>query len=67
MNAQYPKAIPKLYGLELSNRSGSGHFTKNCFNSSFPVALALYMSSKSIGGVGLKVNDKGEIFGEEVS
>lgn len=32
-----------LFGIEHSNRSDLQHWTKNCFNSSFPTALACYM------------------------
>ncbi len=32
-----------LFGIEHTNRSDNQHWTKNCFNSSFPTALACYM------------------------
>ena len=32
-----------LFGIEHTNRSDKQHWTKNCFNSSFPTALACYM------------------------
>lgn len=32
-----------LFGIEHTNRSSMQHWSKNCFNSSFPTALACYM------------------------
>lgn len=32
-----------LFGIEHTNRDDNAHWTKNCFNSSFPTALACYM------------------------
>lgn len=42
--------MPGLYGLEKgrSNRNPSKFWTKNCFNSCFPVSLALYMMDNKI-------------------
>lgn len=37
---------PTLYGLNHGNRKGKEHFTKNRFNSSFPIALLCYMGEK---------------------
>ncbi len=34
---------PRLYGLSHTNRSPEEFWTKNCFNSSFPVSLACFM------------------------
>ncbi len=34
---------PQLYGMKNSNRKQEEFWTKNCFNSSFPVALTNYM------------------------
>jgi len=50
--SERPKAgpesgVPGLYGLECSNRRGGEHFTKNRFNSSFPMALLCYMGEKT--------------------
>ena len=39
---------PALYGIENSNRSGDELWSKNRFNSTFPVALACYMRDKGI-------------------
>lgn len=39
---------PALYGISNSNRKKSDFWSKNAFNSSFPVALANYMRDKGI-------------------
>ena len=39
---------PRLYGMKNSNRRQEEFWTKNCFNSSFPVALTNYMRDKGI-------------------
>jgi len=40
-----------LYGIVHSNRADKQHWTKNCFNSSFPAALANYMLDKDIPAI----------------
>lgn len=40
-----------LFGIEHSNRKPDDHWGKNCFNSSFPTAMACYMMSKGIKAV----------------
>lgn len=51
-----------LYGICHSNRSEDDHWGKNCFNSSFPTALACYMKDHDIPAVYMKlVNDNGEL------
>lgn len=40
-----------LFGIENTNRPDAQHWTKNCFNSSFPAALANYMMSHDIPAV----------------
>lgn len=40
-----------LFGIEHSNRKSDEHWSKNCFNSSFPTAMACYMLSKKIPAV----------------
>ncbi|MDR3364896.1 MAG: HindVP family restriction endonuclease [Clostridiales Family XIII bacterium] len=40
-----------LYGIENSNRSDVDHWGKNCFNSSFPTAIACYMFDKNISAI----------------
>ena len=37
-----------LYGIQKSNRKPEEHWTKNCFNSSFPTALCCYMMDHDI-------------------
>lgn len=44
-----------LFGIEHSNRSDLQHWTKNCFNSSFPTALACYMMEHNIPAVYAKL------------
>lgn len=39
---------PSLYGIKKSNRKQNDYWTKNKFNSSFPVSLANYMRDKGI-------------------
>lgn len=46
-----------LYGIHHSNRDKSAHWTKNCFNSSFPAALACYMMEKNIPAIYAKLAD----------
>lgn len=40
-----------LYGIVHSNRTEMQHWSKNCFNSSFPTALACYMMSKNLPAI----------------
>lgn len=40
-----------LLGIVHSNREDDRHWTKNCFNSSFPASLACYMLEKNIPAV----------------
>lgn len=40
--------MPSLFGITNSNRDSEDFWTKNCFNSSFPAALANYMLSRDI-------------------
>ena len=40
-----------LFGIVHSNRPDGQHWTKNCFNSSFPTALACYMMEKGINAI----------------
>lgn len=52
------KETPALFGIKNSNRDFSqvDSWGKNCFNSSFPVALGCYMHSKNIKPVYLYTN-----------
>lgn len=40
-----------LYGVSHSNRSTDAHWGKNCFNSSFPAAMACYMFDHNIKAI----------------
>lgn len=44
-----------LYGIEHSNRTDDDHWGKNCFNSSFPTAMASYMMDHDIPAVYIKL------------
>ena len=48
-----------LYGIEHSNRAVDDHWGKNCFNSSFPAAMASYMMEHDIPAVYIKLEDIG--------
>lgn len=51
-----------LFGIEHSNRSPGDHWGKNCFNSSFPAAMACYMMANDIPAVYNKViEENGEL------
>lgn len=47
-----------LYGIHYSNRKEDEHWGKNCFNSSFPTALACYMLDNDIPAVYNKLTFK---------
>ena len=44
-----------LFGIENSNRTSEKHWGKNCFNSSFPAALACHMLDRNIKAIYLKL------------
>ena len=44
-----------LFGIEHSNRADHKHWTKNCFNSSFPTALACYMMEHNMPAIYAKL------------
>ncbi len=44
-----------LFGIEHTNRPDKQHWTKNCFNSSFPTALACYMMEHNIPAIYAKL------------
>lgn len=51
-----------LYGIEHSNRTVDKHWGKNCFNSSFPAAMASYMMENNIPAVYINlVESNGEL------
>lgn len=52
MSAEIPSG---LYGIRHSNRQGDQHWSKNCFNSSFPAALACYMMDNNIPAIYAKL------------
>lgn len=47
-----------LYGIFNSNRSPDAHWGKNCFNSSFPTAVACYMMDNSIKAIYITLAEK---------
>lgn len=59
---------PGLYGITHSNRDflDSYYWGKNQFNSSFPIALACYMSDKGTNVVYLRLSKKREVYHEEL-
>ena len=50
-----------LFGIFHSNRSSNDHWGKNCFNSSFPTAMACYMLAQNIPVIYLHLNNKLEV------
>ncbi len=60
---------PRLFGIEHSNRdfSKKESWGKNQFNSSFPVALACYMSDKSLENVYLKLDKNLKVIHDSIS
>ena len=40
-----------LFGIKQSNRTTDEHWTKNCFNSSFPTSVACYMLERNIPAI----------------
>lgn len=46
-----------LFGIEHSNRREGDHWGKNCFNSSFPTAMACYMMANHIPAIYNRVVD----------
>jgi len=59
---------PSLYGITHSNRDFSDpyYWGKNQFNSSFPVALSCYMRDAGIKAVYLRLNDKCQVYHDEL-
>lgn len=45
-----------LFGIEHSNRTPDDHWGKNCFNSSFPTAMASYMLDNEISAVYIRLD-----------
>lgn len=46
-----------LYGISHSNRSAEDHWSKNCFNSSFPAATACYMLAHDIPAIYIQLQE----------
>lgn len=46
-----------LFGIQHSNRTAADHWGKNCFNSSFPTAVACYMLAHDIPAIYNKLVD----------
>jgi len=57
----------KLYGIKHSNRSSEEFWSKNKFNSSFPVSLACYMRDKKIKAVYLKLDENLKVVSDTIS
>lgn len=58
-----------LFGIEHSNRSADKHWGKNCFNSSFPTAIACYMLENKIPAIYIcldKVDDSLKVVAKEI-
>ncbi|MDO4804833.1 MAG: HindVP family restriction endonuclease [Lachnospiraceae bacterium] len=58
-----------LFGIEHSNRSGNDHWGKNCFNSSFPTAMASFMLANSIPAIYIhldQINGKLNVVADEI-
>jgi len=49
--ASHDETSSGLFGIKNSNRTTEKHWGKNCFNSSFPTAVACYMLSKDIPAI----------------
>lgn len=47
-----------LFGLIHSNRTKEDHWSKNCFNSSFPASLCCYMLEHNYNAIYIKLNGK---------
>ena len=45
------EVLSGLFGIEHSNRTAEAHWGKNCFNSSFPAAVACYMLAHDIPAI----------------
>ena len=57
------------FGIEHSNRRPGDHWNKNCFNTSFPVALACYLMKKGIKAIYNKLefhNGKPKVVSSEI-
>jgi hypothetical protein len=58
-----------LFGIEHSNRSVDDHWGKNCFNSSYPTAMASYMLANNIPAIYIRlaeVNGQLKVIADEI-
>lgn len=55
-----------LYGICNSNRTVEDHWGKNCFNSSFPAAMANYMLDKGIPAIYITLGKNLQIVSKEI-
>ena len=53
--------MASLYGISNSNRSDDAHWTKNCFNSSFPASLACWMRDNEKDAVYVNLDNEYKI------
>lgn len=63
--------MTSLYGIVNSNRENAAHWTKNCFNSSFPTSLLCWMRNNNIDPKWIHIEENlsfsvGEISANEV-
>lgn len=56
-----------LFGILHSNRGIDDHWGKNCFNSSFPTAMACYMLSRDIPAIYIHLNENLEVVADTIS
>ena len=64
------KECSGLFGIKHSNRTTDNHWGKNCFNSSFPTAVACYMLANDIPAIYNKlvnVGNKLKVVSSEIS
>lgn len=58
---------PGLYGIAASNRKNTQLWSKNCFNSSFPMSLCCWLRNKKIPVLLIKASGGGAVAVEELS
>lgn len=55
-----------LFGIVHSNRTPDDHWGKNCFNSSFPTAMACYMMANNIPAIYIHLNEKMQVVADTI-
>lgn len=55
-----------LFGIKHSNRGIDDHWGKNCFNSSFPTAMACYLMSRDIPAIYIHLNDDLQVVADTI-